>query len=202
MRSATSVNASCIARPRRPTGALLPALFDAARAGGLRYLVIDETHLLSQWGDGFRPAFQMLAGVRRGLLAACAGEKFRTLLMSATLTPETVETIDALFAPKRSVQLIAALHLRPEPRYWIHREDDEVAKRRKVLEALRHAPRPFILYVTKRDDARAWSDASGVKEFPGSPASTVTLATKSGNESSTPGRRTVWMGWSPRPRSA
>ncbi len=28
--------------PRRPPGALLPALFDAARAGGLRYLVIDE----------------------------------------------------------------------------------------------------------------------------------------------------------------
>ena len=72
--------------PEAATGALLPALYDAARAGGLRYLVIDETHLLSQWGDGFRPAFQMLAGVRRGLLAACAGEKFRTLLMSATLS--------------------------------------------------------------------------------------------------------------------
>ena len=142
--------------PEAATGALLPALYDVARAGGLRYLVIDEAHLLSQWGDGFRPAFQMLAGLRRGLLAACAGEKFRTILMSATLSPETVETIDALFGPKRSVQMVAAIHLRPEPRYWIHREDDEEVKRRKVLEALRRAPRPFILYVTKRDDARAW----------------------------------------------
>jgi superfamily II DNA/RNA helicase len=142
--------------PEAATGALLPALFDASCAGSLRYLVIDEAHLLSQWGDGFRPAFQMLVGVRRGLLAACAGEKFRTLLMSATLTPETVETIDVLFAPKRSVQFIAALHLRPEPRYWICREDDETAKREKVLEAVRHAPRPFILYVTKREDARTW----------------------------------------------
>lgn len=142
--------------PETATGALLPALFDAARAGALRYLVIDEAHLLSQWGDGFRPAFQMLAGVRRGLLAACAGEKFRTILMSATLTPETVETIDALFGPARTVQMIASIHLRPEPQYWIHREDDEAAKRQKVLEALRHAPRPFILYVTKRDDARTW----------------------------------------------
>src|SRR5262249_23346534 len=62
--------------PEAATGALLPALFDATRAGALRYLVIDEAHLLSQWGDGFRPAFQMLAGVRQGLLAACAGEKF------------------------------------------------------------------------------------------------------------------------------
>jgi hypothetical protein len=142
--------------PEAATGALLPVLFDVARAGALRRLVIDEAHLLSQWGDGFRPAFQMLAGVRRGLLAACAGEKFRTILMSATLTPETIETIDALFAPARTVQMIAAIHLRPEPQYWIHREDEEAAKRRKVLEALRHAPRPFILYVTKRDDARSW----------------------------------------------
>lgn len=142
--------------PEAATGALLPALFDAARAGALRYLVIDEAHLLSQWGDGFRPAFQMLAGVRRGLLAACAGEKFRTILMSATLTPETVETIDALFTPARTVQMVASIHLRPEPQYWIHREDNEGAKRKKILEALRHAPRPFILYVTKRDDARSW----------------------------------------------
>lgn len=142
--------------PEAATGALLPALFDAARAGSLRYLVVDEAHLLSHWGDGFRPAFQMLAGVRRGLLSACAGEKFRTLLMSATLTPETVETIDALFAPRHSVHFVAAIHLRSEPQYWIHREDDESAKQEKVLEALRHAPRPFILYATKREDARAW----------------------------------------------
>jgi superfamily II DNA or RNA helicase len=142
--------------PEAATGALLPALYDAARAGGFREMVIDEAHLLSQWGDGFRPAFQMLAGLRRGLLAACEGEKFRTVLMSATLTPETIETIDSLFAPARSVHLIAALHLRPEPQYWIHREDDETAKRSKVLEALRHAPRPFILYVTTREDAKAW----------------------------------------------
>lgn len=143
--------------PEAATGALLPALYDAARTGLLAYLIIDEAHLVSQWGDGFRPAFQMLAGVRRGLLAACPpGAPFRTLLMSATMTPDTVTTIDALFGPTRTVQMVASIHLRPEPQYWVHREDDPDEKDRKVLEILRHAPRPFILYVTKRGDAKRW----------------------------------------------
>ncbi|RUW54560.1 ATP-dependent DNA helicase RecQ [Mesorhizobium sp. M1A.F.Ca.ET.072.01.1.1] len=143
--------------PEAVTGALLPSLYETAHAGLLSYLIVDEAHLVSQWGDSFRPAFQMLAGVRRGLLAACpTSRRFRTLLMSATLTPETVETIDALFGPARTVQMVASVHLRPEPQYWVHREDDPEEKDRKVLEILRHAPRPFILYVTKRSDARRW----------------------------------------------
>ena len=142
--------------PEAMTGALLPALYDAVRSGFFSYLVVDEAHLVSQWGDGFRPAFQMLAGVRRGLLEACQGPGFRTILMSATLTPDTVETIDALFGSTQRVHMVASIYLRPEPQYWIHREPHEAAKIAKTLEAVRHAPRPFILYVTKRDDARTW----------------------------------------------
>lgn len=142
--------------PEAVVGSLLPSLYEAARFNLLAYMVIDEAHLVSAWGDGFRPAFQMLAGVRRGLLAACPTTKFRTILMSATLAPDTIETIDALFGPSRTVQMVASVYLRPEPQYWVHREDNPERKQAKVLEALRHAPRPFILYVTKRDDARAW----------------------------------------------
>jgi ATP-dependent DNA helicase RecQ len=142
--------------PEALTGALLPALYDAARDGLLSYLVIDEAHLVSQWGDGFRPAFQMMAGTRRGLLEACGDSRFRTILMSATLTPDTIDTIDALFGPAQKIQMVASIHLRPEPQYWIHKENNEASKERKVLEAIRHAPRPFILYVTKREDARLW----------------------------------------------
>jgi superfamily II DNA or RNA helicase len=142
--------------PEAVTGALLPTLYDCAKSGLLAYLVIDEAHLVSQWGDGFRPAFQMLAGVRRGLLDVCAGSPFKTLLMSATLTPDTVRTIETLFGPARTTRMVASIYLRPEPQYWFHREDDPQKKTQKVLEALRHAPRPFILYVTERRDARRW----------------------------------------------
>lgn len=143
--------------PEAVVGPLLPALYDAARANLLGYLVVDEAHLVSQWGDGFRPAFQMLAGVRRGLLAACPTTPFRTILMSATLASDTIETIDALYGPAETVEMVASIYLRPEPQYWMHREDDPARKEAKVLEALRHAPRPFILYVTKRADARKWA---------------------------------------------
>ena len=142
--------------PEAMTGALLPALYAAAQSGLLDYLIVDEVHLLSQWGDGFRPAFQLVSGVRRGLLRSCPGAGFRTVLMSATLTSEAVATIDALFGPAETIQMVASAHIRPEPQYWIHREDGRTEKTRKILEAVRHAPRPLILYVTKRDDAREW----------------------------------------------
>lgn len=142
--------------PEGVTGALLPALYDAAEAGLLGYLVVDEAHLLSQWGDGFRPEFQMLAGVRRGLLERAGDKPFRTVLMSATLSSETISTFDALFGPVDKIQMSASIHLRPEPQYWISKVTSSDVKFRRVLEAVRHAPRPLILYVTKRDDAMTW----------------------------------------------
>lgn len=140
--------------PEAMTRALLPALYSAARAGLIGYLVVDEAHLVSHWGDGFRPAFQLLAGVRRGLLDEAPAPGFRTILKSATLTPEAIQTLDALFGP--NAQMVASVQLRPEIQYWVHRENDPASKERKVLELVRHAPRPFILYTTTRADAAKW----------------------------------------------
>lgn len=141
--------------PEALNTSLLGAVTDAAHAGMLRYLVIDEAHLVTQWGDEFRPTFQALAGLRNNLLAS-APHSFRTLLLSATFSEETVETLAHLFGPAERVQMVAAVHLRPEPQYWFYRATCRADKHMRVLEALRHAPRPFILYVTKREDVREW----------------------------------------------
>ena len=141
------------ASPEAVVGALLPSLYKANELGLLKYLVIDEAHLIVQWGDGFRPSFQALAGARRGLLRECTGEAFRTVLMSATFSPQIVETLDVLFSP---VQMVSSIHLRPEPRYLAYRARDEDEKNSLVIEVLRHVPRPYILYVTTRDDAKEW----------------------------------------------
>jgi ATP-dependent DNA helicase RecQ len=142
--------------PEALTTSLLRTVFEVARAGMLKYLVIDEAHLVTQWGDAFRPAFQALAGLRNSLLRQAGINPFRTLLLSATFTSETVETLAILFGPPESVQMVSAVHLRPEPQYWFYRANSPNDKQNRILEALRHAPRPFVLYVTTRDDALRW----------------------------------------------
>lgn len=144
------------ASPEAVRGALLPALYDASSSGMLRYLVIDEAHMICEWGDGFRPDFQALAGVRSGLLRHCGGERFRTVLMSATLTPETIHILEALFGQSGDIQMVAAVHLRPEPRYWSYCTPSLNEKIVRVRELVKHAPRPFLLYVTEPRQAEEW----------------------------------------------
>lgn len=141
--------------PEALTTSLLGAVSDAAATGMLKYFVIDEAHLVTQWGDAFRPSFQALAGLRSSLLRA-APRGFRTLLMSATFTEETVDILANLFGPPERVQMVSAVHLRPEPQYWFHKAGSPQEKEKRVLQALRHAPRPFILYVTKREEVAHW----------------------------------------------
>lgn len=142
--------------PEGVCGSLRPALYEAARKGFLSYFVVDEAHLVAQWGDEFRPDFQGVAGIRNGLLRACPSRQFKTLLMTATLTDQTMQVLETLFASKNGFNTIAAVHLRPEPRYWIHKAVSSEEKDKYVREVVRFAPRPLILYVTERKDAERW----------------------------------------------
>lgn len=144
------------ASPEAVCGPLLKSLYIAAEKGLIAYLVVDEAHLIAQWGDAFRPAFQQLAGVRRGLLAVCPGEGFRTLLLSATFSQQITDTLKALFGPIQNISMVSAVHLRPEPRYLSYRCAGEEDKHARIDELIRYIPRPFILYTTKRSDAKNW----------------------------------------------
>lgn len=142
--------------PESALGALLPALYAAAANGTLRYLVIDEAHIVAEWGDGFRPDFQRLAGLRAGLMKHSGNNALRTVLMSATISPDTLGTLETLFGPPEKTQMVAAVHLRPEPRYWSYRAAGRNEKIDRILELLRYAPRPFILYLTEPREALEW----------------------------------------------
>ncbi len=135
---------------------LKEALIQCAKNNLLRMLVIDEAHILDQWGDEFRPAFQELSGLRKKLLDCCPGEKFVTVLLSATITENVLNTISVLFGKPGPVAMVSAVQLRPEPSYWsVYCETEEI-KRERILDAVNHLPRPLILYTTKKEDAKAW----------------------------------------------
>jgi len=147
-----------VTSPEALLQSLRPHLYAAARRGALRRLVIDEAHVVGSWGESFRPHFQLLAGLRRGLLEACPSDAgFATILLSGTLTAATLRLLERLFAAPKPLRVVHAVQLRPEPSYWVSK-GTAAEKDERVLEAAWNLPRPFILYTTTREDAHKWSN--------------------------------------------
>src|SRR4028119_717344 len=139
--------------PESLMNSLAPALYEAARSKMLKYFVIDEAHIVEQWGDKFRTEFQELPGLRRDLLRLTS---FTTLLLTATLTESCLDTLETLFGKPGPFQVISAVQLRPEPSYWFAWCQSEEIRQQRLSEAVYHLPRPLIIYATKREDVRRW----------------------------------------------
>lgn len=142
--------------PEALVGPMRHHLRRAAERGLMRCFAVDEAHMVTAWGDEFRPAFQQIAAVRAELLEIAGENPFATVLMSATLSPYDIRTLQELFGSPGPMRHVHAVRLRPEPSYWFQQAESSEQKRNLVLEALWHLPRPLILYTTKRDDAKQW----------------------------------------------
>ena len=141
--------------PEYAVGGLRDVLEDAAANNRLNRVVIDEAHLVIGWGNGFRPAFQLLPALVGMLRDRAPSRELRVVLASATLTGSTIRDLRRLFGPPERSHVVSAVHLRPEVRYAFLR-CEEYERHAHVLEAVRLAPRPFILYVTRPDEADTW----------------------------------------------
>ena len=141
--------------PEFAVGSLREGLEQAASQTRLHRVFIDEAHLVVGWGNGFRPAFQLLPALIRMLRSSANSNRIRVVLASATITDATLRDLRQLFGPAHQVHVVSAVHLRPEIRYAsVPCSDQDRVER--VLEAVQLAPRPFILYVTRPDEAEDW----------------------------------------------
>ncbi|WP_243744572.1 protein DpdF [Streptomyces hainanensis] len=146
-----------VSAPESVTRGLKKPLADAAAAGLLRYFVIDEAHLVEQWGNEFRPDFQVLSGQRHAWLSmAPKGTAPRTIAMSATLTEHQVITLRTLFGKPEPPQIVWGKQIRREPSYYVERFQEDNERTAAVLEAVTLLPRPLALYVSTREAATAW----------------------------------------------
>lgn len=129
------------------------SVYQAAQQGFLRYFIIDEAHIIEQWGDEFRPEFQELAGLRRDLLRLAS---FPTLLLTATVTESCLDTLETLFGQPEPFQVVSSVQLRPEPSYWFAWCFGWEERLQRLIEALHNLPRPLIIYGSKVADVERW----------------------------------------------
>lgn len=147
-----------VTSPEAVEQGLSGSLAAAASAGHLRYLIIDEAHLVDQWGSAFRPEFQALASQRLSWLSlAPPGQELITVAMSATLNDRHIRTLTSLFDPDGASALTWASVTRPEPSYYLTAGEDEDTRDDAVTTAVIRLPRPLVLYASTRDDVSAWT---------------------------------------------
>lgn len=131
---------------------LLPVLLNEIPSGVLRNFIIDEAHMVLNWGEEFRPEFSQLANAHRALRESAVLGGFRTILLSATLTDYHLRSLQRFFAPEgRPFRVCHCAAIRPEPVYWNHKIEYPGMRFEAVTEALFHLPRPALVYTTSRD---------------------------------------------------
>ncbi|MGW4126961.1 protein DpdF [Amycolatopsis japonica] len=138
---------------------LARALEDAATAGYFRHFVIDEAHLVEQWGIRFRQSFQTMARHRdRWVASAPEGRAPVTVAMSATFTSDQISSLKFMFGDPERTCVVAAAQLRHEPSFYVAHHTTGAGRVSAVLRAVHLLPKPMVLYVTTRRDAKWWQD--------------------------------------------
>lgn len=125
----------------------------AATEGYLKNIVIDEAHVVPDWGVFFRPDFQIFSITLRKWRILSSGQ-IRTYLLSATLSEDVVGTLFSLFGEEgHNVQLRCDC-LRQEPRFYFQTTKSKREQDAKTLEAIRLLPKPMVVYVLEPREAK------------------------------------------------
>jgi ATP-dependent DNA helicase RecQ len=137
----------------------------------LKNIVIDEAHIVVDWGAAFRVDYQCLESWRNMLLMN--NPSLRTILLSATFEDKCVEILKNFFENNGRWIEIRCDALRHEPRYCVIRTKNNKEKENSIVEMVRKLPHPMIIYVARPADADhikkllADSGINNVKTFTG-----------------------------------
>jgi ATP-dependent DNA helicase RecQ len=137
------------------SGSLCTVLGEAAQAGWLRTVVIDEAHIVETWGADFRVDFQLLSNTLVDWRQR-SNHALRTILLSATFSDDCQQTLKALFAPGTTPwSECVSQRLRPEMNYFCAPFETDPSRQAALVEAIYQLPRPAIVYVTEVNEANA-----------------------------------------------
>ena len=117
----------------------------------LKNIIIDEAHIVVDWGTSFRVDYQCLEAWRNQLLKT--NPTLRTVLLSATYERYCIELLHKFFGENEKWIEIRCDSLRHEPRYMIIHSRQYGEMQRKLLELVRKLPHPMIVYVAKPIEA-------------------------------------------------
>ncbi len=129
-------------------------LADAARNGTLRGLVVDEAHMIVEWGDEFRPDFKRIGPVRRWLKEASShASPLRTLILTATLPPEDRPAVQRAMGIDDDFVTIEHPDIRQEHYLRVRRFNSHEDKLRQVVLDVRRLRRmgAGIVYCAQRE---------------------------------------------------
>lgn len=123
----------------------------------LKNIIIDEAHIVLDWGGFFRVDYQCLEPWRKKLIAE--NPQMRTFLLSATFTEDDIELLRKMFSEPDGWIEIRCDELRHEPRFICIKANTADDKMYTAIELVRKLPHPMIVYVSNPYEAEIFKKA-------------------------------------------
>lgn len=117
----------------------------------LKNIIIDEAHIVVDWGASFRIDYQCLESWRKKLILS--NPSIRTILLSATYEERCISILKSFFSKDGKWIEIRCDSLRHEPRYILVKSRSNAEKQKRMLELVHKLPHPMIIYVARPADA-------------------------------------------------
>lgn len=137
-------------------------VFDRLAGADVRLIVVDEAHCVSAWGHDFRPEYARIGDAVQAL------GRPPVLALTATASAPVRDDIVASLGMRDPHLEVRGMD-RPEIHMSVRRHEDDAGKRRAVVEDVRDAGGPALLYVATRKETDAFADelvALGLRAAP------------------------------------